>query len=592
MTFHPAVVLLLGALFLPLFKGRARSLYVIALPVLALVAVALLPEQGNFWNHTWLAGFSDLTFLRVDKLSKAFGYLFAINAIAAFIYAFHVKDNTQHLSALLYIGSALGAIFAGDLISLYIFWEIMAVASTMLILARRSKRAYGSAFRYVLLHILGGLFFLAGIVITYHHTGTLAFDKFDPETMKHAGTWMILLGFLVNAGAPPFSAWLSDAYPEATVTGSVILSAYTTKTAVYALLRGYPGWDILIPIGCVMAIYGIIYALLENDIRRALAYAIITQIGFMVCGIGIGTEMCLDGVVAHAFCSVLYTSLLWMAAGAVLHRVGKTKFTDLGGLYRSMPWTLCLGCIGAFAISSVPLTSGFTSKTMTLAGAQYEHLFWPWIILKIASAGVFLQAGIKFPYLIFFGKDRGHQVEDAPKPMIVGMGILAFLCIAIGLYPQPLYNLLPNQGTYEFSAWKFDKVLHQIQLLLLSALAFFVWIKWLKRTDTITLDTDWFYRRGGGLFYKLCDRGLNSLNHFAKAAVVDTGVKRLARFLQHGPARLVVVAMTPIWMLRGAEGDELQAKQQAFYEDARWGAFPVGATAICAVILLALLFIF
>ncbi|NCF88082.1 MAG: Na(+)/H(+) antiporter subunit D [Verrucomicrobiaceae bacterium] len=591
MTFHPAFVLLLGALLVPLFKGKARSLYVIGLPALAFFVVAYLPI-GNFWNHSWLAGFGDLTFLRVDKLSKAFGYIFTINATAAFIYAFHVKDNSQHVSALLYIGSALGAVFAGDLISLYIFWEIMAVASTMLILARRTKRAYGSAFRYVLLHILGGLFFLSGIVITYHHSGSLAFDKFDPETMKHAGSWMILLGFLVNAAAPPFSAWLSDAYPEATVTGSVILSAYTTKTAVYTLIRGYPGWDILIAIGCAMAVYGIIYALLENDMRRILAYSIINQVGVMVCAVGIGTAICLDGAVAHAFCHIIYKSLLWMSAGAVLYRVGKSKCTDLGGLYKSMPWSLWLGCIGALAISAVPLTSGFTSKTMIIAGAGYEHLFWPWMILEIASAGVFLHAGIKFPYFVFFAKDRGHRVEEAPKAMIVGMAILAFFCIALGVYPQPLYNILPNHGAYEFSAWKFEKFVHQMQLLLLSALTFFVWIKWLKRTDTIVLDTDWFYRRGGSLFYELCNRVLNNLNRVAKAAVVDSGVKRLARFLQHGPARLVVAAMTPIWILRGTEGEELQHKQQAFYEDARWGAFPVGATAVCAVILLALLFLF
>ncbi|MGY8688206.1 MAG: proton-conducting transporter transmembrane domain-containing protein, partial [Verrucomicrobiales bacterium] len=369
---------------------------------------------------------------------------------------------------------------------------------------------------------MGGLFFLAGIVITFQHSGSIAFDNFDPETQKHAGTWLILLGFLVNAAAPPFSAWLSDAYPEATVTGSVILSAYTTKTAVYTLIRGYPGWDILITVGCVMAVYGIIFALLENDMRRILAYSIINQVGFMVCAVGIGTAMCLDGAIAHAFCHIIYKSLLWMSAGAVLYRVGKSKCTDLGGLYKSMPWSLWLGCIGALAISAVPLTSGFTSKTIILAGAAQEHLLWPWIILEIASAGVFLHAGIKFPYFVFFAKDRGHRVEEAPKHMLIGMGIMAFFCIGLGLFPQPLYHILPNYGTYEFKAWKLEKVITQMQLLLLSALTFFVWIKWLKRTDTIVLDTDWFYRRGGKVFYKLADTSLNGMNRVMKAAFVGT----------------------------------------------------------------------
>ncbi len=606
MIFHPALILILGAFLVPLLKGSIRNYLTIALPILALGLIAFMPE-GTHWQMTWLAGFDDLTLLRVDRLAKAFGYIFTINAIAAFIYAFYVKDGTQHASALVYIGSALGAVFAGDLITLYVFWELMAVASTMLILARRGHRSLGSGVRYILIHILGGLFFLAGIVITYQHTGSLAFEHFDPATQKHAGTWLILLGFLVNAAAPPFSAWLSDAYPEATVTGSVILSAYTTKTAVYTLIRGYPGWDILIAVGCVMAVYGIIYALLENDMRRILAYSIINQVGFMVCAVGVGTAMCLNGAVAHAFCHIIYKSLLWMSAGAVLYRVGKSKCTELGGLYKSMPWSLWLGCIGALAISAVPLTSGFTSKTMILTGAAYEHLFWPWFILEIASAGVFLHAGIKFPYFVFFAKDRGHQVEEAPKSMLFGMGILAFFCIALGLFPGALYAILPDAqnvsvfglsvvesdgAAHAFSAWKLDKVITQMQLLLLSALTFFVWIKWLKRTDTIVLDTDWFYRRGGGLFYRLCDGVLNSINRVTKAVVVDGFVGRLAKFLQHGPARLLVGVQVLVWKMNGLDGDTLDDRRAEFYERTRLGAFPIGITAFLAVLLLALLFVF
>lgn len=601
MIFHPALVLILGAILVPLIPGKAKSLYVIALPVIAFVIVALLPT-GSYWNASWLAGFGDLSLLRVDKLAKAFGYIFTINATAAFIYAFYVKDNTQHVSALLYIGSALGAVFAGDLITLYVFWEIMAVASTMLILARRSKLSFGAGFRYILIHILGGLFLLAGIVITFNKTGSIAFEHFDPDTMKHLGSWLILLGFLVNAAAPPFSAWLSDAYPEGTVTGSVILSAYTTKTAVYTLIRGYPGWEILMSVGCIMAIYGIIYALLENDMRRILAYSIINQVGFMVCAVGIGVPMALDGAVAHAFCHIIYKSLLWMSAGAVIYRVGKSKCTDLGGLYKSMPWSLWLGCIGALAISAVPLTSGFTSKTIILQAADHEHLMWPWLILEIASAGVFLHAGIKFPYFVFFAKDRGHRVEEAPRSMIAAMAILAFLCIFLGVFPKPLYAILPHAESvsafsvtidgYEFSAWKFSKVVTQMQLLLLSALTFFVWIKFLKRTDTIVLDTDWFYRRGGDAFYRLVDRPLNATNEIAHRLFVSGFVGKVNRFFNAAPARLLVIMMAPYWRIQGADADTIDKRQRALYEQARLGTFPVGITAFLAVVLLGLLFFF
>ncbi len=605
MTVHPALVLILGALLVPLFKGRAKSLYVILLPLLALLAVYALP-LGNFFNVSWLAGFGEMTLLRSDKLAKAFGFIFTINATAAFIYAFYLRDNTQHVSALMYIGGALGAVFAGDLITLYIFWEIMAIASTMLILARRSKRSYGAAFRYILVHIIGGLFLLAGIVITFNYSGSIDFKAFDPETGRHAGTWLILLGFLVNAAAPPFSAWLSDAYPEGTITGSVILSAYTTKTAVYTLIRGFPGWEILMVVGCVMALYGIIYALLENDMRRILAYSIINQVGFMVCAVGVGTAICLDGAVAHAFCHIIYKSLLWMSAGAVLYRVGMSKCTELGGLYKSMPWSLWLGTIGALAISAVPLTSGFTSKTMILYGAADEKLFIPWLILEIASAGVFLHAGIKFPYFVFFAKDRGHRVQEAPKSMVGGMLILAFFCIFLGLCPGPLYSILPHAQNvtalaldvvdvdghvHHFTAWKFAKVVTQMQLLLLSALTFFVWIKWLKRTDTIVLDTDWLYRRGGRIFYRGADRFLNTANEKTHRFFIVKFIGWIGRFTKSAPSRILVMVMTPFWRARGLEENDLLEKQQAFYEDARLGAFPIGRAAIFAVILLGLLYI-
>ena len=440
--FPPSWLLLIGALLVPFFKGKAKSLYVIFLPAAAFYLISQL-EVGSSWQVHFF-GF-DLTLLRVDKLSKIFGYIFTLNAFAAFIYAFYLKDSAQHMSALFYIGSALGAVFAGDLISFYFYWEVMAVASTFLILARKTRKAMGAGMRYILVHIFGGLCLLAGIVIYISNTGSV---EFNAMTDHNLGTYLMLIGILVNAAAPPMSAWLSDAYPEATVTGGVILSAYTTKTAVYTLIRGYPGWEILIVVGCVMALYGIIYALLENDMRRILAYSIINQVGFMVTGVGIGTAVALNGAAAHAFAHIIYKALLWMSAGAVLHMTGKSKCTDLGGLYKTMPWTLLFGVIGALAISSFPGTSGFTTKSLIIEGTVHEHLFWPWLVLEVASAGVFLHAGIKFPYFVFFAKDKGLRPGETNWSMLIAMGFLAFLCIFLGLYPQPLYNILPfRDGT-------------------------------------------------------------------------------------------------------------------------------------------------
>jgi multicomponent Na+:H+ antiporter subunit D len=586
---HPGAWLLLGAMLVPFFRGHWRSVWVILLPLLALANVAMLPSPAenmasSGWTTQALPWLGEpLCFLRVDRLSKAFGYIFTINAVAAFVFAFYVKKSQQHVAALVYIGSALGAVFAGDLISLYVFWEMMAISSTFVILARGTDRAKGAAYRYILVHLFGGLLFLAGMVLVIRQSGTIAFNGFDFSTQQNAGTWLILCGFLVNAAAPPLAAWLSDAYPEASVTGGVILSAYTTKTAVYALLRGFDGWDPLIWIGCAMTIYGIIYALLENDMRRILAYSIVNQVGFMVCAAGIGGPLAISGATAHAFCHIIYKSLLWMSAGAVLHRVGKSKCTELGGLYRTMPWTMMLGTIGALAISAVPLTSGFTSKTIILFAAEQKHLLWPWLIMETASAGVFLHAGIKFPYFVFFNQDRGLRPKEAPVSMLLAMGFLAFLCVFLGVYPEPLYAILPHPVSY--NAWTVPHVVGQMQLLMFSALVFFLFLPLLKRTDTISLDSDWFWRKGGAWFIRLAGVVFNGINRLVHTWAITGVVVRMAAVLSDAPARLIGLAARPWLAAQGFTGEELRDQIGHLQQRCRTGGLAIGWLAGIAVLM-------
>lgn len=582
-NFPPAWLLLCGALLVPFFKGNLKSWFVIILPAMAFYIITQL-EPGLSWQVHFFG--YDLTLLRVDKLSKIFGYIFTLNAFAAFIYAFYLKDSAQHMAALGYIGSALGAVFAGDLVSFYFYWEIMAVTSTFLILARRTPNALGAGMRYIMMHIFGGLCLLAGIVIYIIQTGSVAFEAM---TTQNLATWLMLLGILVNGAAPPLHAWLSDAYPEATVTGGVILSAYTTKTAVYTLIRGFPGWEILIVIGCIMTVYGIIYALLENDMRRILAYSIINQVGFMVTGVGIGTAVSLNGAAAHAFAHIIYKALLWMSAGSVLYMTGKSKCTDLGGLYKTMPWTLLFGTIGALAISSFPGTSGFTTKTLIIEGAIHEHLYWAWLVLEIASAGVFLHAGIKFPYFVFFAKDKGLRPGETNKSMLFAMGFMAFLCIFLGVYPQPLYNVLP----YEMPSYQVYTPAHvttQLQLLMFSALVFFLFLPLLKRTETIALDTDWFYRKGGRLFYNVMDWGLNGLNRISEKVFINELAGSLSCFFANGTARLMMVVLKPFWALSGHNKEQRETETNLWYRKIDAGALSTSLIAISAAIYLALLF--
>ena len=585
----PGFILILGAIVLLLLPATARKAGAIGLAALGFFAISQL-EDGERLFPT-LLGFK-LTLLRVDATSRAFGYIFTLCAFAAFIFSWHEKSRAENTAALVYIGSALGVVFAGDMITWYVCWELMAIASTFLVLSRKTEKSLKAAQRYILVHLAGGLILLTGILLTVHQTGSIAFNQFPKGEI---GSWFILLGILINAAAVPFSSWLPDAYPESTIMGGVILSAYTTKTAVYTLIRGFPGWEILVPIGCVMTLYGIIYALLENDMRRILAYSIINQVGFMVCGVGIGTNLAIAGVVAHAFCHIIYKALLWMSAGAVLYRTGKSKCTELGGLYKTMPITMVLGTIGALAISGVPFTSGFVSKTIIVATAEQNNYLWAWLVLEIASAGVFLHAGIKFPYFVFFNVDRGLRPKEAPKAMIIGMGVLAFLCIYLGCHPAPLYNILPYKTALEsttFSAIYVDHFAHVVtmfQLLAFSALAFFVFLPWLKRTPTISIDFDWFYRKGAKLFYTAMDRSLNGLNGAVDKYVTKTFLPALTRFALIAPATLTAMVLKPVWRAMDPDEAGLAKRRDELVAKFTTGTFPIAYSAACVLIILSLL---
>ena len=528
MMLHPGLLLIAGGILLAFVRGSARSALAVVLPALALFMVWQVGD-GIFGR----VGFLDyeLEFVRGDRLARVFATIFTLMALVGGVFALKQESRIEVPAAFVYAGSAVGAVFAGDLITLFLFWELMAVGSTLVIWAGGAS-ARAASMRYLMVHLFGGVVLMAGITGHVADGGSLSFEAMQADSIAH---WLILIGFLINAGAPPFSAWLPDAYPEASWSGTVFLSAFTTKTAVYVLLRGFPGTEILIPIGLYMVFYGIVYAILENDMRRILAYSIINQVGFMVTGIGIGTEMALNGAAAHAFAHIIYKALLLMSAGAVLYQTGKRKCTDLGGLYQTMPITAICGIIGALAISAFPFTSGFISKSMISQAAANEHLAWVWYLLTAASAGVFLHAGIKFPWFVFFQKDSGLRPPDPPWNMRAAMILFAVLCIGLGCFPGLLYQLLPYAVDYE--PYTGAHLVSQFQLLLFSGLAFFLLLPLMKRTLTISLDLDWIYRvvlfRLAGLVQRLWSRLLDGLENWWKASGRDGG-RRLVGWLLPG----------------------------------------------------------
>ena len=487
----PGLVLIFGAILVPLLRGHLRSAYMLALPVAAFALLLSLPE-GNLAPVSLFG--MDLVTLRIDRLSTIFGYMFLVAVLLGILYQLHVRDTVQHVAALVYSGSAIGAVFAGDLVTLFLFWEGTAIASVFLIWASRTERSYAAGMRYLIIQIGSGVLLLAGTMIHYRQTGSIAFETFNIDTL--AGL-LIFLSFGIKCAFPLLHSWLQDAYPEATVTGTVMLSAFTTKLAVYTLIRGFAGTEVLVLIGAIMAVFPVAYAIAENDLRRVLAYSLNSQLGIMVVGIGIGTDLAINGAVAHAAASVVYQGLLFMAMGAVLFRTGTARASELGGLYRSMPWTTVFCIVGAASISALPLFSGFVSKAMTISAAMYEGHFWAWIALLAASTGAFIHSGIKIPFFAFFGKPSDKRPQEAPLNMLAAMATAGVLCIAIGVFPGTLNALLPFSKDY--AAYTGEHVLTQMQLLMFAALAFTV----LMRTkvyplgvNSTLLDTDWLYRRG------------------------------------------------------------------------------------------------
>ncbi|MDH3413990.1 MAG: Na(+)/H(+) antiporter subunit D, partial [Gammaproteobacteria bacterium] len=462
----------------------------------------------------------DIVLVEGDRLSRLFGTIFAIMAAAGGLFALGNARTIELCAAMVYAGASIGVIFAGDLITLFVFWELMAVGSTLVLWSAGTITAYRASMRYLAIHLLGGVVLMAGIAAWAASTGEIEFGRMTEALsgggLKAAGAWMILAGFVLNAGAPPLSAWLPDAYPEASPSGMVTLSAFTTKTAVYVLIVGFAGTELLIWVGLYMIFYGIVYALLENDMRRILAYSIVNQVGFMVTGIGIGTAMALNGSAAHAFTHIIYKALLLMSAGAVLHMTGRRKCSDLGGLIQTMPLTATCGIIGALSISSFPLTSGFISKSMIAQGALDQHLAFVWFALAAASAGVFLHAGIKFPWFVFFQKDSGLRPPEPPMGMRVAMVIFAALCIILGVAPGMLYEILP--APVDYVPYTGEHVVAQLQLLLFSGLAFFALLPLMKRTLTISLDWDWFYRRLGPILASAVGNVILSADRTFRAA--------------------------------------------------------------------------
>ncbi len=541
---HPGLVICLGGFLIPFIPHkRLKQAYFLLLPLTGLIILvstslgvfgqipawplALHKGQVEFLHYT-------LNIVRINKLSMLFGYVYVVAAFCMNIYALKVKNHWEHVAAMTYVGSALGAIFAGDLFTLFFSLEIMSWAPFFLLLFRGTQKSRGAAFRYIIWHHVSGLCILAGILMHAHQTGSIDFTHmpwgWGPE---HLAYHLMLLGFIINAATTPFHSWLSDTYSEASPSGSIYMTAFTTKTAIFCLITTFSGVPLLMWLGAIQAVFALFLAVLENDGRRLCSYHIISQIGYMVAGIGMGTHMGINGAAAHALCHIIYNALLYMGAGCVLVVAGTAKFDRLGGLYKYMPIAFWLYMIGGFSISGFPLFNGFISKAMTIEAAELIHQPVIYLLLEGATVGTFLHTGLKLPWNIWLqGReepppDIKARLKDSafntPVHMLVGMSILAFLCILLGVFPKILYNMLPYP--VEYVPFTVTRVFSITQLFIFSFLGFWLLRKLVKGKPAFVLDTDWPVRILGKKLMDFCKGPLLVLG-----AEIDRRVMDFARY--------------------------------------------------------------
>jgi multicomponent Na+:H+ antiporter subunit D len=586
---HPATALIIGGLATAFLRGRFASMALVIAPILGLWHVHTL-EVGSASNLA-LFGY-DIIGVAVDQQAKLFGYLFHLAALVAGIYSFHLRDPWQISMALLYAATAVGVAFAGDMLSLFLWWEGLAITSVFQIWGRKTKKAEESGFRYLFFHVSSGLLLLAGILFRYHGEGSSALSL-EPLTKAleagDLGAWLILLAIGVKAAFPGLHVWLKDGYAEATATGPVWLCAFTTKCAVCMLARLFPGAEILIAIGGVMAMFPIFYAVIENDLRRVLCYSKINQIGFMVVGIGIGTPLAIDGAIAHAYTHVLYKGLLFMSMGAVLYRTGEIRGSHLGGLYKTMPWTTGFCIVGAASISAFPLFSGFVSKSIIITEtARNGHVF-IWMCLLFASAGVFHHAGIKIPFFAFFAHDSGLRPKEAPINMLIAMGISSFMCIFLGCNPQWLYDMLPN-GAAGYHPYDATHVITQLEILLFSALAFTLLNlrgKYPPELPSVNLDIDWVYRKAGRKFMVAMDVFWNGLNKLVHKVFMGGIVSQVNSFTKAGQVHVLTLSAEILHHLGLKSSPNVTLAKNKAKKRATLGLHPIGLTAIVAMLFVA-----
>lgn len=459
-----------------------------------------------------LAPLVSMYFLFQEELSElkfVFAFIFVLVSFLSSLNGFHIRNKLHDCSSLFYAGSAIGVVTSSSWLNFLLCWEMMLLGSVFLVLSNNTSESRAAGIKYFYFHLISGSLVMFGIAM-----GGLAGKDFDGVVLTNTNepyTLLILLGVLINAAVPPLHSWVPDVYPKSSPVANVFLSAFTTKAAVYVLIKFFTALNPLIYIGAVMAIYGVLFAMKSNNIRQLLSYHIVSQVGYMITGVGIGTSFSIDGSTAHAFSHILYKGLLFMTASSLIYATGKEKISQLGGLLKKTPLIFVCFVVGALSIAGAPGFNGFISKSMIVESAHIAHLDKILIALNVASVGTFLSIGLKMGWFLFFGKSTA-SVKNLPTNMSLAMILSSLLCISFGVKPSLLYGLLPGKALIEgsvYNPWEKIHVIHSLETLGVAILIFLIFKKQIKPKDKEIKEFGYFYS-------KILNSFLNTLISFSQ----------------------------------------------------------------------------
>lgn len=405
--------------------------------------------------------------------SRIMVFGFTLVGSLGLLYGLQLSESREQAAALAALASTIGIVFADNFITLFIFWEMLTLSTAGLILFRREPTAFRAGLYFLFFHLAGGLFVLFGIL--QHYVATGSFALIEPQ----AGLTLFMIGFGFKTAFLPLHSWLVKGYPAANFPSSVLLAGITTKIGVYAIARILPPHEVIMLMGASMAVFGVIFALLQTNMRRLLSYHIISQVGYMVAGVGLATAHAVDGALLHVINHMLYKALLFMSVGAVLYAVRTEDLqkltgdnnaeSDLNGqfIWKSMPLVTIGVIVGALAISGVPPFNGYVSKYL-LKNAMYGTGPAE-IMLMLASIGT----AASFCKLVISGfiKGRAKIINKIPISSQLAISAAAFFCLLLGIYPQLISSLLPY-GTPVNNVYTADGIWGAMRLIIAGILLY------------------------------------------------------------------------------------------------------------------------